>query len=126
MKVRMKSRPRVVCIIQARMGSTRLPGKSMMPLDGVPIVQHVLERAAEANLLDAVVLATSHDSRNAPLIEIARQRNFDVFVGSESDLVDRYRGAAESFKADVVVRIPADNPLIHSTEVDRIVEYLLE
>lgn len=108
------------------MGSARLPGKSMMDLAGKPLVQHVLERSLMAKRLDSVVLATTSDPRDRILCAVARDLGVESFVGSEDDLIDRYYHAGRATAADIVVRIPADNPLIHGTEVDRIVEYFLE
>lgn len=118
--------PRVVCVIQARMGSTRLPGKSLEDLGGKPLVQHVIERTQLATRLSAIVLATTRRPEDRELIELARRCGVGTFTGSEGDLVDRYFHAAIENDADMVVRIPADNPLIHGSEVDRIVKYFME
>jgi spore coat polysaccharide biosynthesis protein SpsF len=116
---------KVVAIIQARMGSTRLPGKSMMPLAGKPLVYRVLERIIPAGNIDQVVLAIPDSAENKVLSEIARELGVAVFAGSEDDLVDRYYQAAKSFQAGYVVRIPADNPTPQSSEIDRIIEHHL-
>lgn len=107
------------------MGSTRLPGKSLMPLGGKPLVANVLERASLATRLDEVVLAIPDLELDARLADLGRACGVPVFRGHATDLVDRYYRAAAAHQADVVVRIPADNPLIHPAEVDRIVEYYL-
>lgn len=125
MKKNNKHKRKVVCIIQARMGSTRLPGKSMMLLGGKPLVEHVLERAKLAKLVEEVVLATSTKQEDDVLAEVANLMGISVFRGHPEDLVDRYYHAAIEFGADIIVRIPADNPLIHPTELDRIIEYFL-
>ena len=120
------NKPRVVCIIQARMTSTRLPGKSMMPLGGKPLLRNVLERAKAAKLLDEVVLATTDQPEEDVLVELGRKVGVTVFRGHPTDLLDRYTNAARMSNADIVVRIPADNPLIHPEEVDRIIAYFIE
>ena len=116
---------KVVAIIQARMGSTRLPGKSLMPLAGKPLVYRVLERIIPARNIDQVVLAIPDSAENRVLSEIADELGIAVFAGSEDDLVDRYYEAAKIFQADYVVRIPADNPTPQSSEIDRIIEHHL-
>lgn len=116
---------KVVAIIQARMGSKRLPGKSLMALAGKPLVHRVLERIIPARNIDQIVLAIPHTEENRVLAEIANQLGVPVFTGSEDDLVDRHYQAAKFFKADYVVRIPADNPTPQSSEIDRIIEHHL-
>lgn len=116
---------KVVAIIQARMGSTRLPGKSLMPLAGKPLVYRVLERIIPAKRIDQIVLAVPNTEENKVLSIIAGELGIAVFAGSEDDLVDRYYQAAKKFNAKYVVRIPADNPTPQSTEIDRIIEHHL-
>ncbi len=114
---------RVVGIIQARMGSSRLPGKSMELLAGKPLVWQFLERVKRSKRLDEIVLATTTKAQDDVLEQLARGCEVSVFRGSENDLVDRYFQAAKRFKADTVVRLCADNPVVESEEVDRIIEY---
>jgi len=121
----MRENKKVVCIIQARMGSTRLPKKSMMLLGGKPLLQNIFERVQLTKLVDEIVLATTRKNEDYVLVELAENMGISVFRGHENDLVDRYYQAAMKFKAEIIVRIPADNPLIHPTEVDRIIDYFL-
>lgn len=108
------------------MGSTRLPGKSMMDLAGAPLVGRVLERVKGCQNVDEIVLATTQKSEDDVLAKLARRHNVAVFRGSENDLVDRYYRAAKTFDADVIVRVPADNPAVEASEVDRIIMYHLQ
>ena len=101
-----------VAILQARTGSTRLPGKVLMDLAGEPLLVRVLERARAIPGLDRVVLATTIAERDRPLIDLARQRGLETFAGSEDDVLDRYYQAARQFQADVIVRLTADCPLL--------------
>lgn len=126
MSKKSQRKPKVVCIVQARMTSSRLPGKSMIPLGGKPLLQNVLERAMAAKLVDEVVLATTDQAEEDVLADLGRRLGVTVFRGHPTDLVDRYARAARQTCADVVVRIPADNPLVHPEEVDRIIAYFLE
>ena len=103
---------KVVGIIQARMGSNRLPGKVMMPLGPKTTIDHVVSRLKQARNIDLVVVATSHSNENDILVSWCSDNNIEVFRGSETDVLDRYYAAAISHKADVIVRITADCPLI--------------
>ena len=112
-------------IIQARMGSTRLPGKSMMDLAGAPLVGRILERVKRCARLDDIVLAIPETTENLPLKRLGEDYGVKVFVGSEHDLIERYYGAAIWANADYVVRLPADNPTPEPQEIDRIVDHHL-
>jgi len=116
-------KPKVALILQARMGSTRLPGKSLMDLAGAPLVGRMLERIKPCKSVDEIVLAIPDTSENFPLKELGLDYNVTVFSGSESDLVDRYWRAALSVEADIVVRLPADNATPQWDEIDRIIEH---
>lgn len=114
---------KVVAIIQARMGSTRRPGKSMALLAGKPLLWQFLQRVKRAKSLDEIVLATSTKPEDDVLEGVARECGVKVFRGSENDLVDRYYRAAKEHRADIVVRICADNPVVEPAEIDRIIQY---
>lgn len=116
---------RVVLIIQARMGSSRLPGKSMMDLAGAPLVGRILERVKRCKLLDDVVLAIPDTHTDRVLDELGRSYGVTVFAGSENDLVERYYRAAMESKAEIVGRLPADNATPEPAEIDRIVRHHL-
>ena len=114
-------------IVQARMGSTRLPGKSMEPVGGVPVVELVLRRLAKATRLSKVVLATSDLPRDTVLAEHAESLGIPVFRGSESDLVARYVGAAAAYaNGPYLVRATADNVFMDWAEIDRLVAFGIE
>lgn len=116
---------RVVLIIQARMGSTRLPGKSMMDLAGAPLVGRILERVKRCQLLSEIVLAIPDTPSNSVLGQVGSDYGVTVYAGSENDLVERYYRAALATNADVVGRLPADNPAPEPTEIDRIIDHHL-
>lgn len=117
---------RVVGIIQARMGSLRFPGKSTADFAGKPLLYRFIERVKRSRRLNEIVLATTGKAEDDVLVEIANDLEISVFRGSENDLVDRYYQAAKQFKADVVVRLCADNPVIEPGEIDRIVKHHLQ
>ncbi|MBM4229338.1 MAG: hypothetical protein FJ184_01145 [Gammaproteobacteria bacterium] len=118
-------KPKVVLIIQARMGSTRLPGKSMMDLAGAPLVGRILERVKRCTKLDDIVLAIPDTERDRVLVGLGESYGIKVFAGSENDLVERYYQAALWAKADIIGRLPADNATPEPGEIDRIVDYHL-
>ena len=101
-----------VCIVQARVTSTRLPGKVLKDLAGEPILGHVLRRCAAIPGVDRVVCATVTGSESAPIAEIADRFGAIVFHGSEGDVLERYAGAARAADADIVMRVTSDCPLL--------------
>ncbi len=107
------------------MGSTRLPGKSLLPLAGAPLVGRILERVKRCTEVHGIVLATTQQREDDALEALGRRHEVAVFRGSEHDLVDRYYQAAKAFGGQVVVRLPADNPVPEPGEIDRIVRYHL-
>lgn len=109
---------KIVSIVQARMGSTRLPNKVMKPINGKPMIELLLRRLQKAKTLDQIVLATSVDIRNQPLINHVRNLGFDAIVGSENDVLARYIKALDFTKADIAVRITGDCPLMDPALVD--------
>ena len=113
---------RTVAIVQARLGSQRLPGKVLKDLCGRPLLDHVVERLRRAKRLDEVVLAIPDDKRDDVLAIFCEQRRYPVFRGPEGDVLARYAQTARAFRADVVVRITSDCPLIDAELVDTIVE----
>lgn len=112
---------RTVVIAQARMGSSRLPGKVLKPLAGMPVVEHVLRRAKAAKLVDRVCLATTHNAVDDPLAEFVAGKGFRVWRGDERDVLGRYAMAARGENADIVVRITCDCPLVDPAVIDDVV-----
>jgi spore coat polysaccharide biosynthesis protein SpsF len=113
------ARPRVGVIVAARMGSSRLPGKALKPLAGVPSLAFLLRRLRSTRLADGgVVLATTTRPDDDALADLAADEGTPVFRGSEHDLVDRYVGAAAAHGFDLVVRITADCPFVDGESLD--------
>jgi spore coat polysaccharide biosynthesis protein SpsF len=117
---------RKIIIIQARMSSTRLPGKSMMPLAEKPMVYRMIERLKKCKKIDEIVIATSNQPDDEVLVEIAKELGVSYFQGNLLDVRNRYLEAAKKFKADFIIRIPADNPMSDANEIDKIVDFHLE
>ncbi len=119
------ARPRVVGIVQARMNSSRLPGKVLKPVAGRPLLQHHLDRLRRSARLDAVVLATTSHPNDDPVAALAESIGVPVARGSEQDVLDRYHQAAKRFDAEYVVRTTADCPLIDAALIDGLVDAAL-
>ena len=117
---------KVVLIIQARMSSTRLPGKSLMPLADKPLVYRMVERLKNCKKIDEIVIATSDQPEDQVLVELAKELQVSYFQGNLQDVRDRYLKAAEKFQADFIIRIPADNPMPDSNEIDKLIDFHLE
>jgi spore coat polysaccharide biosynthesis protein SpsF (cytidylyltransferase family) len=112
---------RVVCIVQARMNSNRLPGKVLMPLVGKPVLEHILDRLSHCKLIDEVVIATSTQVSDESIVEYCIENKKSFYRGSLEDVLDRYYKAAKNYKADAVVRITGDCPLIDPVVVDAVI-----
>lgn len=114
---------RNVAIIQARMGSSRFPGKMLARLGGVPLLEWVIRRLLRATTLAQVVLATSTGATDDKLAELAASLGVAVYRGSEADVLGRFLGAANMASADNVVRVCADNPFVDPSEIDSLVTF---
>lgn len=113
---------KIVAIVQARMGSTRLPGKVMMSISGYTLIELLLMRLSESIEVDEIVVATSEHTNNKALIDHVRLLGFRCEEGSENDVLERYYDTAVKCSADVIIRITADCPLIDSAMVDECVK----
>lgn len=116
--------PRTVAIVQARMGSTRLPGKVMMKMGGRPLLVYLIERISRSRTLDAIVVATTMNPRDNVIIEECERRGIPNFRGAESDVLGRYFSSARACEADIIVRVHADNPFTDPASIDRVVDTL--
>ncbi|MBT4880682.1 MAG: aminotransferase class III-fold pyridoxal phosphate-dependent enzyme [Alphaproteobacteria bacterium] len=101
-----------VAIIQARMGSTRFPGKVLKELAGKPLLEWIVTRSKEIPLIDQVVVATSDQESDLPIVQWCKEHKVECFRGNEHDVLDRYYNAAQKMKADVIIRITADCPFL--------------
>ena len=118
---------RVVGLIQAHMGSTRLPGKVLMKIDRKPILGIMLDRLSECRKLDKIAVIVSGSPLDDPIVEYCKSRGVSYYRGSNHDVLDRYYRAAKYFKADVIVRLCSDCPLVYSELVDdsiRLLSYM--
>jgi spore coat polysaccharide biosynthesis protein SpsF len=113
-------------VVQARMTSTRLPGKVMMDLAGRPMLEHELERLRRCAEVDEIVLAVTTNPDDEPLVALAGRLDVRWYRGSEHDVLARYLGAAREASADLVVRVTSDCPLIDPAETDVVIAALRE
>jgi len=114
---------RTVAIIQARMGSTRLPGKVMKQLCGKTVLAHVISRVQACSLVDEVIVATTTYPSDDVIVVESVKCGAEWFRGSEEDVLERYYLAAKEYKADVVVRVTSDNPLVDPEVLSQMLEY---
>lgn len=117
---------KIVAIIQARMGSTRLPNKVMKKINGIPMIELLLNRLSSSKYIAQIVLATSDNENNIPLIDYVKSLGYGVSVGSENNVLERYFQTAKLFKADIIVRITGDCPLIDSSLVDEVIRGFID
>jgi spore coat polysaccharide biosynthesis protein SpsF len=117
---------KTLVVVQARVGSTRLPGKVLLPLGGRTMLERMLERLGGARTPDALVVATTTDPADDPVARVSAAAGVDCFRGHPTDLLDRHFAAATRARADVVVKVPSDCPLIDPAVLDRVVGEHLE
>lgn len=117
--------PEIVAIVQARMSSSRLPGKVLLEIAGKPMLQRVIERTRQARTIERLVVATTDEPADDPIVEFCQANGVDYYRGSLHDVLDRYYQTARRFGAQVIVRITADCPLIDPALVDLTVEAFL-
>ena len=102
----------VSAVLQTRMNSTRFPGKALCPLAGIPLAEHIINRIKAVTDFDHIVLAIPDSPSETPLVEMAHRLNITIARGPEEDVLERFLIAADQIKAQHIVRICGDNPLI--------------
>ena len=114
---------KTICIIQARMGSSRLPGKVLKKLNNKTILEHVVERLNSCNELDEIIVATSTLKNDDLIAKLCIEKNINLFRGSEKDVLKRYYEASNKFNGDIIVRVTSDCPLICPKLVDEAISF---
>jgi len=117
-----KSNNKIICIIQARMSSTRLPGKVLKKISGKPMLWYILNSLQYSKTLDHIVVATTKKKIDDQIVELCNKMNISVFRGNEKNVLNRFCEAGKKYDATHIVRISADCPLIDPTVVDKIVK----
>ena len=113
---------RVVAIIQARMGSTRLPGKILKKVQGKTLLEIQLERLQQSTLIEQIIVATTTQAQDDVVVDVCKELAINFYRGSEEDVLSRYYEAAVAFDANVIVRLTSDCPLIDPVIVDEVIE----
>jgi len=115
----------ITAIIQARVGSSRLPGKTMKDILGKPMLWHMIKRLEKSKFIQKIVIATTDKESDKAILKLARELGIDSYAGSEEDVLDRYYQAATKFGVDIIARITADCPLMDPHVVDRVIQRYL-
>lgn len=116
----------IVTVIQARIGSTRLPGKVLLPLSGKPLLIHLVNRVQQAKYHGKIVVATTTSPLDDPIEELCVNEGISFYRGHPTDLLDRHYKAGIKYGADAVVKIPSDVPLIDPDVIDRVLQVYLD
>lgn len=115
-----------IAVIQARTGSTRLPGKVMYPLDGCPVLEHVVRRTAHAERVDTVVVATSTEDPDDVIAEYAPRFGAELVRGSESNVLSRFETVVDEYAPDIILRVTGDCPLIEPRIIDSVAASVMQ
>ncbi|WP_339227478.1 glycosyltransferase family protein [Oceanobacillus sp. FSL K6-2867] len=116
---------KVVAIIQARMGSTRLPGKVLKKVLGRPLLSYQLERVKRSNNIDEILVATTDQQPDDAIVSFCQMTKIPYYTGSETDVLKRYYKAACHVKADIIVRLTSDCPIIDPAQIDKVIKSYL-
>lgn len=117
---------KVAAIIQARMGSTRLPGKILKKVLDKTLLEYQIERVKRAKSIDEIIIATTTKESDDQIVQLCQQLSIPYYRGSEEDVLSRYFEAATQFNADVIVRLTSDCPIIDPNVIDKVVTHYLE
>lgn len=116
----------VAVIIQARMTSTRLPGKVLAKVCGKSLLEHLIDRLGKVKRIDGIMVAATVNATDDPIVELCRELDVSVFRGSEDDVLSRYYHAAAGIGAEIIVRVTSDCPLLDPTLADEIIGHYLD
>ena len=116
---------KTIALIQARMGSTRLPGKILKKINGKTLVEILLERLKKSKNIDKIIVATSTDVSNDVLVELVDTLGVEAYRGSENDVLDRFYNALHNQECDYLVRITSDCPLIDPALLDKVIDFAI-
>ena len=112
----------VVAIVQARVGSTRLPGKVLKELDGIPLLAYMVKRLKHATAISSIVIATTNEPSDKAIVELANSLGINSYCGPKSDVLKRFVEASSLFHASTIVRLTADCPFIDPTLIDSAID----
>lgn len=118
--------PKITIIVQAHLGSSRLPKKVMRKILGKPMIWYIIQRVKRTRNIDQVIIATSDKKENQVLNKVAKACKVKIFCGSEKDVLDRYYQCAKNFNADPIIRITSDCPLIDPKIIEKMLDFYLK
>jgi spore coat polysaccharide biosynthesis protein SpsF len=116
---------KIVAIVQARMGSTRLPGKVLRPVAGKPLLWHIVHRLRKSHLIEEIAVATTTNPRDDAIVEFGREHGVTIIRGPEDDVLQRFALAAEATDADIIVRVSSDAPFIDAGFIDHLLVHMI-
>lgn len=122
----MSKKLKVISIIEARMNSTRFPGKVMKKINNIPLIEILYARVKKSKLIDEIVIATTNKKSDNKLVKFLSLKKIKYFRGSESNVLNRVKNTATEFGAQIIVRLTADNPLIDPNIIDYMLEIFLK
>ena len=117
---------KIVAIVQARMGSTRLPGKVLRSIGNKTVIELLLERLHLSKKIDQIIVASTVNPKDIPLKEFLEEKGYKCELGSEENVLDRYVTVSKLYQADVVIRITGDCPLVDYRLIDTMIKYFLK
>ncbi|MBN1608540.1 MAG: glycosyltransferase family protein [Polyangiaceae bacterium] len=117
---------KIVLVVQARTGSTRLPGKVLLPIAGQPVLAWMIRRLRAAHSDFQLVVATTDEARDRPIVDLCQELGVACFTGHPTDCLDRHFRAGEAYGADWVVKVPSDCPLVDPRAIDRVLGFVRE
>tara|TARA_B100000214_G_C23893266_1_gene592845 strand:+ start:326 stop:1108 length:783 start_codon:yes stop_codon:yes gene_type:complete len=117
---------KIVSIVQARMGSTRLPGKVLMKIQDKPMLWHIINRIKQCDKVDDIIIATSNSKSDDLIYEMSKENGFICYRGSQNDVLDRFYNAAKENNADYIIRVTGDCPLIDSNIIKKLISHFFE
>ncbi|MFZ7103245.1 MAG: cytidylyltransferase domain-containing protein [Peptococcaceae bacterium] len=115
----------IAAIIQARMGSRRLPGKVLKEVLEKPLLQLQIERVSRSKFLNSLMVATTNNDEDGKIVDLCRKLSVPYYCGAETDVLSRYYYAARNAKADIIVRLTGDCPLLDPQVIDRVIREFL-
>jgi spore coat polysaccharide biosynthesis protein SpsF len=117
---------KTVIIVQARMTSTRLPGKVLKEVMGKPLLEYQIERLKRSEMADEIIIATTVNDTDLPIVRLCERLNIAYFRGSEEDVLSRYYYAAKQYSGDVIARVTSDCPVIDPKIMDNVIKYFID
>lgn len=122
----MEKKGKIVAIIQARMGSSRFPGKVLKEVNGIPLLKYQFDRVEQSIFITETVIATTVKEQDSLITEFCEQNRISFYRGSEDDVLNRYYECAREYQADIVIRLTADCPLIDPGVIDDVIKIYIE